>query len=62
MSEQPKPPPGSTEALDRGCVCPPYGNHQGKGLRGNGKRYGWAVDPHCELHRGLPCVDEVRHG
>lgn len=56
------PPPGSAEAIERGCMCPEHGNHQGKGQRGNGKRYGWHVSEYCHLHRDWRDESEVVRG
>lgn len=47
------PPPGSPDARALGCQCPVYGNHNGKGQRGNGAKYGWYTSEHCDLHGAL---------
>ena len=42
--------PGSPEAKRDGCSCPVIDNHHGKGLGGDGEKYGWVVVLTCEMH------------
>lgn len=44
-------PPGSDEALAKGCRCPVLDNHHGKGRYGDGAAHGWLVSGICGLHR-----------
>lgn len=38
--------PGSDEAVERGCTCPVFDNHRGKGF-GDGMYY---ITPDCPVH------------
>lgn len=42
--------PGSPEAVDAGCTCPVMDNGHGRGVYGDGERYGWWISEHCPLH------------
>ena len=44
------PPPGSDKALSHGCRCPVLDNEHGKGLGGDGEKYGWCINQDCPLH------------
>lgn len=44
------PPPGSKEAVDQGCRCAVWDNHRGRGVGGEGWKYGWYVTEGCPLH------------
>lgn len=46
------PNPGSTEAQERGCECPVYDNHMGKGIEMDGVRVFW-MNGDCSLHGSL---------
>ena len=49
MSDK-KPNPGSNEALDAGCTCPVLDNGHGRGLLGDGEKFGWVINEGCPLH------------
>lgn len=42
--------PGTPDAKQAGCVCPVIDNCHGKGLGGDGERFGWVVVFGCPLH------------
>lgn len=42
------PPPGSDEAIDRGCTCPVVDNGHGRGRFGDGDMY--VYRPDCPVH------------
>jgi hypothetical protein len=44
------PNPGSKEAIELSCCCPVWDNHNGKGVGGNGEKYGWWNNSECLLH------------
>lgn len=46
--EDPK--PGSPEAIKQGCTCPVLDNGYGKGIYGEGEKFGWWVSQDCPLH------------
>lgn len=48
------PNPGSQKAQDRGCICPFYDNHRGKGFVMKGELVFWIMVG-CPLHS--PVVD-----
>jgi hypothetical protein len=48
------PNPGSKEATEKGCLCAIIDNHYGKGVRGDGEKYGWWQTSECPLHGGEP--------
>ncbi len=52
MANAPSPPspPGSPAAIANGCTCPVIDNARGKGVYGDGDRYGWWVSADCPLH------------
>lgn len=43
-------PPGSLAAMRLGCTCPILDNMCGKGLGGDGRRFGWVINDDCPLH------------
>lgn len=43
------PNPGSNEAHDRGCLCPYYDNHHGRGIPMDGELCFW-ITLGCPLH------------
>ena len=43
-------PPGSPEAVDKGCTCPVMDNGYGKGRGGNGECLGWWIAGDCPIH------------
>lgn len=43
-----QPPPGSDEAIRKGCSCPQMDNHHGQGIDKRGKLF-W-LDNDCPLH------------
>lgn len=51
---KPKPNPGSEEAQAKGCACPVYDNHFGKGFRvgGKGELQFWYSND-CKMHGGF---------
>lgn len=55
-----KNPPGSDDAVERGCVCSVFDNHKGRGWGGDGARYGWVVNEHCPIHAGEQDVNVER--
>lgn len=44
------PRPGSPAAQAKGCTCAAKDNHLGKGVGGNGEKYGWWISGGCPLH------------
>lgn len=44
------PAPGSPEAVAQGCTCPVMDNGHGRGLFGDGERFGWVMSWDCPLH------------
>jgi len=42
--------PGSDEAIEQGCTCPVLDNGHGKGVGGNGEKFGWWITADCPLH------------
>lgn len=44
------PNPGSLEAVSKGCTCPVYDNHHGRGWGGDGEKYGWTMNLDCPIH------------
>lgn len=44
------PAPGSKEAVDNGCTCAIMDNCYGKGIGGDGARWGWWITQGCPLH------------
>ena len=42
--------PGSLEAKVAGCTCAVLDNAHGKGIHGDGERYGWWVSADCPMH------------
>lgn len=44
------PNPGSDAAIEAGCTCPVLDNGHGKGVCGNGERFGWWITADCPLH------------
>lgn len=45
------PPPGSPEAIDKGCICPRMDNCNGAGIGMNGEKYGWWINLGCTVHQ-----------
>lgn len=43
-------PLGSLAAMRLGCTCPIIDNARGKGLGGDGWRFGWVINDDCPLH------------
>lgn len=43
-------PPGSLAAMRLGCTCPIIDNARGKGLGGDGWRFGWVISEDCPIH------------
>lgn len=41
---------GSDEAIKQGCTCPVYDNARGKGIMGDGEKYGYWITAGCPLH------------
>lgn len=58
MSEQPKPNPGSDEALGQGCTCPVLDN--GHGRHWDMAFAGWVYNMDCPLHKAV-IVKESTH-
>ena len=44
------PNPGSIEAFNLGCICPTLDNEYGRGIGGNGKKFGFVISEDCPLH------------
>ena len=44
------PNPGSDAAIKQGCTCPVLDNGHGRGVGGNGEKYGWWATEDCPLH------------
>ena len=44
------PNPGSDAAIEAGCTCPVLDNGHGRGVGGNGEKYGWWITEGCPLH------------
>ena len=44
------PNPGSDAAIKQGCTCPVYDNARGKGIMGDGEKYGYWITAGCPLH------------
>lgn len=42
--------PGSDAAIKAGCTCPVLDNGHGRGVGGNGEKYGWWITEGCPLH------------
>lgn len=42
--------PGSAEALGRGCSCPVLDNAYGRGVMGDGEKFGWWQTEGCRVH------------
>lgn len=51
MKNTPK--PGSMKAVGQGCTCPIIDNGHGRGIYGDGKKYGWVMNETCPLHGAL---------
>jgi hypothetical protein len=51
-SETPK--PGSPAAIEAGCLCPVMDNGHGRGVHGDGEKYGWWMVEDCPLHGEQP--------
>jgi hypothetical protein len=49
--------PGSPKAREQGCKCPIMDNAHGRGIGGDGARYGWVMSSQCMLHAAS--VDEI---
>jgi hypothetical protein len=45
--------PGSDEAITAGCLCPRIDNGHGKGIGGDGARFGWVIREGCPIHGDL---------
>lgn len=43
-------PPGSPEAVERGCLCPVLDNAHGAGVAGDGGKKGWWYFGDCPVH------------
>lgn len=50
MQQVTTPAPGSPEAVAQGCTCPVMDNGHGRGLFGDGQRFGWVMSWDCPLH------------
>ena len=37
-------------AIKQGCTCPVYDNARGKGIMGDGEKYGYWITAGCPLH------------
>lgn len=48
MNTEPKPNPGSDEAIRQGCQCPIYDNARGRGYMGVAGVF--VFDARCQLH------------
>jgi len=46
-----KHPPGSTDARAAGCKCPVIDNCRGRGIGGDGEKFGWVMSMECDYHR-----------
>ena len=44
------PNPGSPAAVDLGCKCPVLDNAHGRGMYGDGERFGYWMTASCPLH------------
>ena len=44
------PNPGSDTAAAQGCTCPVLDNCHGRGVGGNGEKFGWWITTDCPLH------------
>ena len=44
------PNPGSDAAIVAGCTCPVLDNGHGRGVGGNGEKYGWWITEGRPLH------------
>ena len=44
------PNPGSDAAIKQGCTCPVLDNGHGKGVGGDGDKFGWWMSADCPLH------------
>lgn len=42
--------PGSKEALALGCACSVLDNCRGRGIFGEGEKFGWIMNGNCPLH------------
>lgn len=42
--------PGSPEAAKDGCTCPVLDNAHGRGVGGEGDKYGWWINADCPVH------------
>ncbi len=45
-----RPNPGSQAAVAAGCTCTIIDNSHGKGINGDGAKYGWWIIADCPLH------------
>lgn len=45
-----RPKPGSREAVEAGCKCPILDNAYGRGIYGDGDRFGYWLHENCPLH------------
>ena len=50
--------PGSDGAIVAGCTCAVLDNGHGKGIGGNGKKFGWLISEDCPIH-GKPNVARI---
>jgi hypothetical protein len=48
--------PGSPVAVRAGCKCHVMDNAHGRGIGGDGERYGWVMSSSCELHGSFALV------
>ena len=46
------PNPGSDAAIKQGYTCPVLDNGHGKGVCGDGDKFGWWMSADCPLHGG----------
>ena len=49
---------GGDEAIVAGCACAVLDNGHGKGIGGNGKKFGWWISEDCPIH-GKPNVARI---
>jgi hypothetical protein len=42
--------PGSPDAIAAGCKCPRIDNGHGRGIYGDGNRFGWWINGDCPIH------------
>lgn len=57
-----QPPPGSPEALERGCVCSPNQNRNGAGVRGPDGAMMFFALYWCPVHGITKGLEAIRRG